>query len=344
MPTLLYRLTRVLRTRLTGWPLPLAVVSIVFATSWLAMWLVEPAGSELVRADSYWWYFVVTAATVGYGDLFPVTTGGRIVGAYVIVGGIVTLTILFSKLATYLSTVKGRRMKGVLGLDLDGHVVLLGYTPGRTERIVLELAAEGRTQIALCAWDDVRENPMPEDAHVHFVRGDLTRDDVMERACVPRARTVIVDVRDDNEALAVAVAVDHASSDVHLVVALRDLARRDQLGYVNPGAQCVQWHMPYLLSEEALDPGLAQVYNDLMSTAGHGNTYSMRVPAGFRHSTFGDCQTEFGRRFGATLLAMRDAAGLVVNPAWDSPVADGSVLYYVAGERVDVSQLAIGAR
>lgn len=103
--------------------------------------------------------------------------------------------------------------------------------------------------------------------------------------------------------------------------------------------------MPYLLSEEALDPGLAQVYNDLMSNEGHGNTYSMRVPAGFRHGTFGDCQNEFGRRFGATLLAMRDdAAGLVVNPAWDSPVAHGSVLYYVAGERVDVSQLAIGAR
>ena len=44
------------------------------------MALVEPAGSEIVHPDTYWWYFVITSATVGYGDVFPVSTGGRVVG------------------------------------------------------------------------------------------------------------------------------------------------------------------------------------------------------------------------------------------------------------------------
>ncbi len=339
MPTLLFRVSRFVRTRLNAWRLPLAIVVFVFATSWLAMWLVEPSTNAITDPANYWWYFIVTAATVGYGDFFPESTGGHIVGAYVIIGGIVTLTILFTQLASYIQSIRGRRMKGVVALDLEGHIVVLGYTPGRTERILAELAAERRVQVALCAWDDVAENPVPEHTEVQFVRGDLTSADVMTRACVARARTVVIDGRDDNETLTIAVVVDHANPDVHMVAALRDLSRCDHLRYVNPRVQCVQWHMLYLLTEEALDPGITQVYNDLMSSGGRGNTYSLRVPRGFPYATFGDCQTHFGRRFAATLLAMRGSDGLVVSPRWDTPVDERTVLYYVAAGRIDPADL-----
>ncbi|MFD2093450.1 ion channel [Blastococcus deserti] len=342
MPFLFHRLSRFLRLRLRGWRLPLAVAVAVFLTSWLAMALVEPAGSDIAAPGTYWWYFLVTSATVGYGDVFPVSTAGRVVGTYVIVGGIVTLTLLFTQLAGALQSIRGRRLRGVVPLDLSDHVVLLGYWPGRTERIVAELTAEGRVQVALCAWGDVPENPMPDRPSVHFVRGDLAHEDVMTRACVARARTAVIDGRDDNETLAIAVAVDHANPDIHLVAAVRDLGRRENLRYVNPGVQAVQWHMPFLLSEEASDPGITQVYNDLMSAGGHGNTYSMRVPAGFPHATFGDCQTYFGRTFGATLLAVRGADGLVVSPPWETPVPEGTTLYYVAGRRIDAERAAVG--
>lgn len=342
MPFLIQRLSRYLRLRLKGWRLPLAVALFVFLSSWLGMTLLESADSSIADPGTYWWYFLVTSATVGYGDVFPTTTGGRIIGAYVIVGGIVTLTLLFTQLAGALQSIRGRRLRGVVPLDLSGHVVLLGYWPGRTERIVEELTAEGRFQVALCAWDDVPENPLPDQPAVHFVRGDLTHEDVMTRACVQRARTAVIDGRDDNETLAIAVAVDHANPDIHLVAAVRDLGRRENLRYVNPGVQAVQWHMPFLLSEEATDPGITQIYNDLMSSGGHGNTYSMRVPAGFPHSSFGDCQTWFGRTFGATVLALRGDDGLVVSPSWDTPVPPGTTLYYVAAQRIDDHRLATG--
>lgn len=342
MPFLIIRLSRFLRVRLHGWRLPLAVALFVFFSSWGLMALLETADSGIADPGTYWWYFLVTSATVGYGDVFPASTGGRIIGAYVIVGGIVTLTLLFTQLAGALQSIRGRRLRGVVPLDLSDHVVLLGYWPGRTERIVAELTAEGRFQVALCAWDDVPENPMPDHPAVHFVRGDLTHEDVMTRACVQRARTAVIDGRDDNETLAIAVAIDHANPDIHLVAAVRDLGRRENLRYVNPGVQAVQWHMPFLLSEEATEPGITQIYNDLMSSGGHGNTYSMRVPAGFPHATFGDCQTWFGRTFGATLLAARGADGLVVSPPWETPVAQGTTLYYVAAQRIDDARLAAG--
>ena len=342
MPHLLVRLSRALSTRLTGWRLPLVVAVLVFLTSWPLMVLAEP-GEEIGTADDYWWYFLVTAATVGYGDIAPASSAGRLVGAYVIVGGIVTLTLLFTRLADHLSTLKGKRMRGDIAVDLDDHVVLLGYTPGRTERLVRELTEEGRLRIVLCAWDDDGDNPLPQQPAVQFVRGDLTRADVMERAAVARARTAVLDGRDDNETLAMAVAVDHAAPDIHLVAALRDLTRREQLTYVNPRVQCVQWHMPFLLSEEATDPGITQVYNDLMSSRGHGNTYSATLPAGSADRTVGEYQTFLGRTFGATLLAVRDQGGLTVSPPWDRVLAAGTTVYYVAAKRLDPGALAASA-
>ena len=339
MPIFLRHLARRVRTRLSGWRLPLAIALFVFLTSWLAMWLVEPGGNELVEPGNYWWYFVVTAATVGYGDFFPTSDAGHVVGAYVIVGGIVTLTVLFTRLSDYIQSIRGRRMRGASQLELEHHVVVLGYTPGRTERILSELTTEDRLKVALCAWDDVAQHPMPEVDAVQFVRGDLANEDVMERACVAQARTALIDGRDDNESLAIAVAVDHAAPDIHMIVALRDLSRREQFGYVNPKVQCVQWHMPNLLTEEATDPGITEVYNRLMSATEEGNTYSVKVPAGSPHGTYGDWQTHLGTTFGATLLAVRAADRLAVSPRWEQPVEPGDTLYYVARERIDAARI-----
>ena len=340
MPIFFSRVSRFLRARLTGWRRPLGIVLFVFPTSWLAMWLAEPAGSPIVEPANYWWYFVVTSATVGYGDFFPVTGAGHVVGAYVIVGGIVTLTVLFSQLADYIQSTRGKRMRGSVQLDLTDHVVILGYTPGRTEKLISELTAEGRLRIALCVGDEVAQHPLPDVEAVHFVRGDLTKVDVMTRACVSRARTALIDGRDDNETLAIAVAVDHEKPDIHLVAALRDMDRREQLGYVNPRVHCVQWHVPNLLAEEVNDPGITDFYHDLMTAGGHGNTYSLKVSRDFPHATFGDCQVRFGRAFAATLVAARKGERLVVSPPWDQPLDEDTVLYYLAAERIDASRLA----
>lgn len=339
MPIFLYRVVAVVNARLQGWRLPLLIVVVVFACSWFGMWLVEPVDSTITRPEIYWWWFLVTAATVGYGDYYPTTPLGYVMGGFVIVGGIVTLTVLFTRLGSYLQLVRGRRMKGLVRVDANGHTVILEYFVRRTERMVIELSVEDDRQLVLCAWDDVTDHPTPEKSNVQFVRGDLTGVDVMTRACVPRAATAIIDGRDDNESLAIALAVDHVNPDVHLVVALRDMGRREQLRYINPKIQCVQWHMPNLVTDEALDPGITQVYADLMSSGGAGNTYSVQLPEELADRTFGDCQTHFGKQFGATLIAVRSNGNVVVSPGWDTPVGAVSTLYYLAEQRIDATEL-----
>ncbi|MBB1246277.1 NAD-binding protein [Streptomyces durbertensis] len=336
MPLLLTQLLRALRGRLRGWRKALAVIGFVFLTSWLMMSLAEGGDGELARPENYWWWFLITAATVGYGDLYPVEGAARLVGAYVVVAGIVTLTMLFTELTDHLQNLRGKRMKGVLPQQAEGHVVVLGYRAGRTERIVHDLRLEEDREVVLCAWEeDAPEHPMPEEDGVGFVRGDLSCVDVLARAGVARAGAVIVDARDDNEALALALAVRHTAPRVHLVAALRDMARRAHLRYVDPEIQCVQWHLPNLLTEEALDPGVTEVYTELTSSSGSSNTYSLPLPAALAGRSFGECQTWFGREFGATVIAVRQGGAATVNPSWGTVLAGDAVLYYLAAARVD---------
>jgi len=337
VPTLIRSLRRLAARRV--WVLPLAIALVVFVTSWPLMALAEPDTNAITRPDNYWWYFVVTAATVGYGDVFPVTTVGHLVGTYVIVGGIVSLTVLFTRLAGAIESARSRRMRGNGSVEHRDHVVVLGYTPGRTERILGAVVPESSRRIVLCAWDEVEHHPMADHADLDFVRGDLTDEATLRRAGVHAAHSVLVDVRDDNEALAVTLAVDHLNPDVHLVAALRDMATARQLAYVSPRIRPVQWHTPRMITEELQDPGITQVYFDLMTDDGGGNTYSLRLPPVSEAMTFGDIQTVLGRDHAALALAARHEDALVVSPRWDTVLSPGTVLYYVSRERLTVEQL-----
>ena len=96
----------------------------------------------------------------------------------------------------------------------------------------------------------------------------------------------------------------------------------------------------HLLTEEANDPGITQVYTDLMSTGGHGNTYSLRLPPASGSARSVTARTWFGRTFGATVLAVRDDDGLrSARPGTGR--SGGTTLYYVATRRIDDQRMSI---
>lgn len=341
MPILISRL--IARTvLLSSWVTPVIVSVFVFITAWPLMALAEGTDAAIVDPANYWWWFVVTAATVGYGDFYPASPGGHVVGTYVIVGGIATLTTVFTKLASILETARGRHMQGTITVTTSGHVVLVGYTPGRTERIVDQVVADRNGEIVLCAWDDVSTHPMPG-RDIAFVRGDLTDADVLRRAGVDRADTVLVDVRDDNEALTVALTADRVRSDATIVVTLRDMARAEQIGYIDEDIHCVQWHTPRMVTEEMESPGISEVYADLL-THGGTNTYSVTLPESTGTLRVGECQRLIGEQYGATILAARSDGELLVNPSWEATIGPGSTLYYMATDRIPSERLAESVR
>lgn len=76
-----------------------ALVVLSFAAGVLA-WLVARRDFETL-GDALWWA-LVTLATVGYGDVVPESTWGRIIGSVVIVMGVTFLAMLTATVTSYL--------------------------------------------------------------------------------------------------------------------------------------------------------------------------------------------------------------------------------------------------
>ncbi len=87
-----------------------SLVLLVVTYGALAISLIEPPalGANIQTGSDAVWYVIVTIATVGYGDRYPVTNQGRIVGVILIVMGVSAFSVLTSYIATrFLTRARG---------------------------------------------------------------------------------------------------------------------------------------------------------------------------------------------------------------------------------------------
>jgi voltage-gated potassium channel len=79
----------------------LVAVAVVFLGAAVAYRAEHPGNPEFATfGDSLWWA-TVTLTTVGYGDIVPETTSGRIIGVMIMVTGVAILGLLAGSLASF---------------------------------------------------------------------------------------------------------------------------------------------------------------------------------------------------------------------------------------------------
>ncbi len=206
------RLLRLLRTtRVFRYRNPFAIVfqaleenSLLFALAFsglggatllggVSIYLVEARANPAIQTlfDGIWWA-LVTITTVGFGDITPVTTLGRIIGAVLMVAGMFTL-------ALFAGIVGSSLVHGMLSIreeqfrmsEYVNHVVVCGYDES-THLLLEALASElnlAKTRVVI--FDD-HERPRELPPEFLWVQGDPTKESELGKVRLIEASGVIV--------------------------------------------------------------------------------------------------------------------------------------------------------
>lgn len=288
------------------------------------------------------WYTIVTIATVGYGDFFPKSPGGRfLVGWPIMVVGIGLLGYALSLLAAALVTSKTREIKGMSSFDLNNHLVIFNFPGlGKVQRVLDELyldPAFGRhRQIVLI--DEFLEELPPElqKRGLRFVRGNPARDETLSRASVDSASHAIVlcripgDPASDNLNVAITLAIEARCRNVQSVVECVDPASEELLHKAGSDrVVCTSRFDSLFISQELLNPGVQGVIADLFSARSGQQIYFTAVT---RSETFREL-SERCRSNGHLALGLGRNGSVRLNIADKERVESGDQVVTIGASR-----------
>lgn len=165
---------------------------------------------------------VITLATIGYGDVVPVTPEGKIFTIFLIISALTVGLYAVGKISTFffegqLSTLlKQRKMDKVLEAMRD-HYIVCGY--GKTGKRVLEDLLDKGFEVVLIENEPSRTEKLKEIYNKKFIHldADATDDAVLLKAGIQRAKILISVLSTDAENLFVTLSAKDLNHHIRII-------------------------------------------------------------------------------------------------------------------------------
>jgi len=271
------------------------------------------------------WWAVVTMTTCGYGDKVPVTAGGRMIGAMVMISGVVLLSVFTAAVSSSVITRRMMEGRGLSKLSLKNHLVMLGWNSGsdavihamreslirenRSLVLVNQLSAEAIEPI-LARYRDVRAK---------YVFGDYTDETVLERAHISAAAGVIIlpdesnpgRPKSDERTILATLEVKAAAPKVRVIAHLLDPQNQGHLERANADEIVVSdRYSGYLLGAHVAAPGIPQLLDLLLSEQCPVSLLRQKLPHNLIGKTFSQASEYFAAQNRCLLLGfIQEQAG-----------------------------------
>jgi voltage-gated potassium channel len=158
---------------------------------------------------------------VGYGDMYPVTSFGRLIGFVFLFSSLGVYGFIIGQIANFMSTLSEQKELGLNGSSFKNHVVIIGWNDF-SQSVMSHVIGAGR-QVAIVT---------KERSHIDIIREYYTHDQVftlytdynnfefIEKTNIRQSSVVFINLHDDTEKLVYIINIKKHFDNLNYVVTL----------------------------------------------------------------------------------------------------------------------------
>lgn len=299
-----------------AFPIIILVFVIVFgAIGYYVLWHFE--GHDATLIDALYMTFI-TITTVGYQEVFPLETPGRIITILVAVIGVGSLFFLMSAIMEKLvsdemtGARRNRRMQKTLN-KLSDHVILVGM--GRVGTMVMQQLLDSKRKFVVVS-SHIESDFVAEDQNVLCIQGDATEEKTLELAGIAKASGIIIATADPAVTAFVIMSAKELNPSIYTVARndnQKDISKLMKAGadrIVNPYKAGGQRLAVMMMNRNVVDVIEANLGENMPHMA--LETIDVALQSVIIGRTL--AQIDFRRSTGATILAIQYCDSIVTNP------------------------------
>ncbi len=274
---------------------------------------------DIAEGEAPFWWAIVTMTTVGYGDYAPSTSEGRIFAVLVMFAGI-SLTAMFTAVISSIFVAKRiREDKGLEKVNVKNHIILCGWNRN-ADKIIdsIQYLSEGRRK-DLVLINDLDEETVARlktryrDIHLHFVAGDYTSEQILQRASLEAADTIIIIPSDvdatiqnpDEKTILATLTIKGLEPNKRLIAYLYSRENLTHIKRANADEVVISDDFgAFMLASHVMDPGIPQTLNRLLDNVSENRFKRVDIPNKFVGQSFDNLFNHFRNINGSLLVGL----------------------------------------
>jgi len=283
-----------------------------------------PDGEITSFGNAIYWA-MITMSTVGYGDLTPQTTLGKVLTGLLVFSGMGLISLFTATIASVLTARKIKQGVGLEQIDVTGHIVICGWN-GNGEKIVDGLCQSGAGRGCVVVLVNTQpEETMDEflfryrdrDLDVKCVQGDFVQESVLLRANIEQAYAAVVLAEGetpDDRTIRGALAIKSIKPEVKVCAEVMDPESEQHLRRLDVDDIIISGeYSGFLLASAATSPGITQAVRELLTYDSGNEVWRSDIPTEYVGRTFEELAVYFRKDHRAILIGIiMEEAGLPV--------------------------------
>ena len=287
---------------------------------------------------------IITIATVGFGEIHPLSYQGRIHTIIIIITGVgfySTMLVYFSSLVLEGKLINLMRSQKIMNKikNLNNHYIICGY--GRIGREVCgTLKLKDDVSFVIIEKDQIKVDDAIKDGFTVF-RGDATDDDILLEVGIDKASGIICALTDDALNVFITLSAKVLNPNINII------ARADKVESVaklkRAGAHMVV--APYVIGGRRMASAVTQPFVlDFLDTVLHDDNFDLKLEQVLVITGSSLINTSFELsnirdKSGAIIIAIKKKGGnLITNPKPTDYIESGDILIAL-GNTKQIKQL-----